>query len=212
MYAGRQQTSRLWRQYLFNMASLKDLKENIRQLREAVIAKLPDIAATVATTAKALAERNIKEHGFGAVYSTKRVPVWFLEGKELNASGTAFLKAKKKKDQAGTHQQDGVKYYPEDYGTNWMEFRAAQGLEINYVDASYTNKMWANMQVVQKENTESRAVAYLGGTNIEAQNKMNWNRDRYGEFIQKGLGEDSRNLLVEVVKTEINAIIEQHKL
>jgi hypothetical protein len=191
------------------MADIAALQERLKQIKEAVMAKLPDIAGVLAISAKALAERNIKENGFGANYSTNRIPVWFLEGKELNQSGLAFLQQKKKKDQQGTHQQDGIKYYPSDYGTNWREFRAAQGLPVANVDLSYTNMMWANMQPVQIEQRARIVRALLGGTNVETQNKMNWNRDRYGDFVQKGLRPEDRDTLQTVVTDEINSIIQQ---
>ena len=84
------------------MATIEDLRRNLRAMEREVLAALPDIATTLALSAKALAERNIKERGIGEGYSENLIPVWFLKGKELNASGRAYIagrqgKGKKKK-------------------------------------------------------------------------------------------------------------------
>lgn len=195
------------------------MKNRLQQLREAVEAKLPDIAVAMTLTAKALAERNIKEKGFGRVYSEHKVPAWFLHGKELNAQGTKFLadhgvqadgtqgdpkkKRRKKKGEPA----------PEPFSklTNWKEFRGAQGLQTSHVDLSYSNKMFANMQPmpVQVEGYVYRSA--LGATNVEAQNKMNWNRDRYGDFIGKALGPDEIKILADTALAEVTNVVDQFK-
>lgn len=192
------------------MAGLSELKKRMAEIREAVTNKLPDIAVAVAVSAKALAERRIKDAGFGRVYSENKIPSWFLEGKELNQSGAKWLEDKKRQDSKNTHTQDGVKYYPADYGVNWKGFRQAQGLQVEHVDLTYSGKMFANMQPVRIESPgEGRAVAYLGGTNTEAVNKMDWNRDRYGDFINEALTDEDRELLVKVVEDELLIILNE---
>lgn len=194
------------------MASTKDLKERLKQLSEAVRAKLPDIAVTLTLSAKALAERKIKDRGFGRTYSQVKVPAWFLDGKELNGTGAAWLQTKKKKDQKETHVQDGVTYRPADWGTNWGEFRAAQGLQVGHVDLTYTGMMWSNMQPIKIEERGDIVVAVLGATNDETRDKMNWNRDRYGDFIGKALDEADRKILTDVVIGEVVNILDQFAL
>lgn len=202
------------------MAGLPEFKERLRQIREAVEAKLPDIAVTLTLSAKALAERNIKEKGFGAMYSENKIPAWFLHGKELNASGTKFLenhgvnpqtgaqgagkkKRRKKKDDPDPGHFDTL--------TNWKEFRAAQGLQVDHVDGSYSNMMWSNMQPVKVEQRGPVVLAPLGATNTEAQNKMNWNRDRYGDFIGKALNDTDRETLTGVVVDEVVQVLDNFK-
>jgi hypothetical protein len=192
------------------MAGLEDLKKRIIQIREAITAKLPDIAIEVTLSAKALAERHIKDKGFGKGYSDNKIPSWFLDGKELNQSGATWLANKKIKDSRGTHTQDGVKYYPADYGVNWKMFRSAQGLQTEHVDLTYSGKMFANMQPVRVEQIgEGRFIAWLGATNTEAKDKMNWNRDRFGDFITKALTDDDRELLVQVVEEEVLKVLNE---
>jgi hypothetical protein len=202
------------------MANLSDLKERIKQIREAVEGKLPDIAVTLTLSAKALAERNIKDKGFAAMYSVNKIPAWFLHGKELNASGTKFLENHGVNPQTGA-QGEGKKKRRKKKGdpdpghfdttTNWKEFRAAQGLQTDHVDLSYSNKMWANMQPVKVEQRGAIILAPLGATNVEAQDKMNWNRERYGDFIGKGLTDKDRETLTDVVVGEVVAVLDQFK-
>lgn len=192
------------------MSDLQALKEHFRQLKTAVVSKLPEIAATVALSAKALSERKILDAGFGSLYSENRIPAWYLVGKELNAAGPAYLKKKQKKDELETHTQNGVKFYPADYGVNWKEFRNAQGLPTEHVDLHYTGKMFANMQVVKTQaNSDGTVVqAFLGATNVEDQLKMDYNRQRYGDFVRKGIStEDDKNLQI-VAGAEIRKVLD----
>lgn len=175
------------------MPDFRDIKKRFDEIREAVKAQLPTIATQLTLSAKALAERRIKDQGFGEMYSINKIPAWFLHGKELNKGGSTFLEGLSKK---------GIKL------TNWGEFRAAQGLPTDHVDLSYTNKMWANMQ--PQEPTEENGIvsAPLAATNAEAQNKMNWNKERYGDFIGRALLPEDFGTLSEFVAGEIISILE----
>jgi hypothetical protein len=201
------------------MANIEEFKKLTQQLREAVIARLPEIAETLTLSAKALAERQIKDKGFAAIYSQTKVPAFFLFGKELNNKGKKFLedrgvnvdgsqgKAKKKRRKKKEDADPGTF----ETKTNWAEFRQAQGLQAQFVDLSYSNKMWANMQPVRTEETPTGVVCFLGATNKEAQEKMNYNRDRYGDFISKGLTEEHGKILGEVVINAIEDVINSVK-
>lgn len=202
------------------MPDINALKEKLKQIEEAVLQKAPEIAITLTLSAKALAERNIKDKGFGYKYSQNKIPAWFLHGKELNQKGTKFLQdrgvdagtgaqgePKKKRRKKGETAEPGQF----DKTTNWAEFRSAQGLQNAFVDLSYSNKMFANMQPIRVEQKGDLYLAPLGATNTEAQDKMNWNRDRYGDFIGKALTEEDRNTLTDVVVGEVVAIIDSFR-
>ena len=178
--------------------------------------------ATILTlSGKALAERNIKDKGFGALYSTNLYPAFFLFGKQLNARGSKFLEdrgvqldgsqgeATKKK---GTkRKKKGDVITKEDQLTNWAEFRQAQGLQIEHVDLTYSGKMWAGMAPLEPVITGNKVIAPLGGNNKQAQDEMNYNRDRYGDFIGKALTPDNMRTLNDVVKREFLDVLMQHK-
>lgn len=199
------------------MPDLNALKEKLNQIRQALEQKLPDIAVTLTISAKALAERNIKEAGFGAKYSQNKIPAWFLTGKELNQKGTKFLQDRGVNTETGEQGEPKKKRRKKgetadpghfDKMTNWGEFRAAQGLQTAHVDLSYSNKMFANMQPVRVEQKGHVYLAPLGATNTEAQDKMNWNRDRYGDFIGRALKDEDRDTLATVVMDEVVAVID----
>jgi hypothetical protein len=71
--------------------------------------------------------------------------------------------------------------------------------------------MWANMQPVRVEQKGDLYLAPLGATNTEARDKMNWNRDRYGDFVGKALTEEDRTTLANVVMDEVAAVIDQFR-
>lgn len=166
---------------------LQKLREDLRAMETRVREALPDIAIIITLSAKAISERHIKDQGFGVMYSTSKVPAWFLKGKERNAVGEKFIESKIK---AGEE-------------TNWQELRAAQGLQTGFVDLSYENEMWRNMQPAPPEVNGDVVTAPLAATNREAQNKMNWNRDRYGDFIGKSLTQEDYKNLGDIVITEL---------
>lgn len=197
------------------MATLKDLNTQLERMKEAITQELPGIVTTVVVTAKALAEREIKENGFGATYSRGKYPAFFLYGKQLNQKGESFLKAhgvntegkQTDKVQKGKKDTKRALTYAERL-TNWAEFREAQGLQVEHVDLSYSNKMFANMGPGEPEISGTKVTVLLGATNQEAQKKMNYNFIRYGNFIQKALiSEKQQQLLREVMRREILTIL-----
>lgn len=199
---------------------MDEFKKRLKLMEDEIKKRLPEVATVLALSAKAIAERRIKDKGFAVIYSSNKIPAWFLHGKELNQRGTKFLEnhgvdaagkqgeAKKKRRKSKGDPDPG--YY--DTTTNWKEFRTAQGLQSAFVDLSYSNKMWANMAPVNVEERGNIVRALLGATNTEAQNKMNWNRIRYGDFIMKGLIETDRPILTDVVGNELVKILDQFKI
>ena len=176
------------------MSDLKELIVKFKALRDALPEVMPAVATSVSLSAKAIAERTIKDKGFGELYSAVDVPAWFLEGKQLNNSGKNFLDNINESD------------YP---FTNWGELRKAQGLQNSHVDLTYSGKMWAGMFPQDVEVTGVRYIAPLGNNNKEGQNKMNWNFDRYGDFVGRTLTGDNLDLLYNVAFDELVRLIDE---
>jgi hypothetical protein len=164
-------------------ARLKALKANMQNAFE-------DIATEMANSGKSLAERAIISRGLpGEKYSTADVPAFWLMDKALNAKGRKFLKSQ---------AQDG---------TNWGELRAAQGLPNDKVDLYYSGEMWKNIAVVRIERKDGKVLAILGGKIEASQNKLDWNRDRYGEFILENIRAADRKFIKKVAEDKIAQII-----
>lgn len=171
---------------------ISELIAILKQFRDELPQVLPAVATSVSMTGKALAERTIKDKGFGADYSTKTVPAWFFKGKELNAKGRAFI------------YEQSLDEIP----TNWKEIREVQGLQTKYVDLTYSGKMWAGMFPQEVEVNLFMYIAPLGNNTVEGQNKMNWNYARYGDYIGDVLKGDNFDLMQQVGYDEFIRIMD----
>lgn len=175
------------------MESSEDLRNKIIQLKENIATILGPAATTVTLTGKALAERTIKQRGFGAQYQETAVPAWFNKGKGLNK------KAEKRIQDENDNEEGGW--------LSWKEIRKEAGLQTDYVDLSYSNEMWRGMAPQQPYLENNMLIAPLAHNNTEGQNKMDWNRDRYGNFIQKVLEGENEELMAQVGVEESTKII-----
>lgn len=181
------------------MPTFEELIKQMKAVREALPEVLKDTATSVSLSAKAIAERTIKEAGFGQTYSSNEYPVWFLKGKELNKRGTAFIYSVEREAQK-------LDIEPE---ANWAQFRGSQGLQNGFVDLTYSGKMWSGMFPGEVEVEGFRYIAPLGHTNKEGQKTMNYNYERYGDFIGSTLTGDNLDALYQIAVDEIYRLIDE---
>lgn len=211
------------------MATLDDLRQRLRTMQETFMVKLEELAEQAALAAKALAERNILEKGVGEPYSTKLVPVFFLEGKEINQGGTTFLMTKKKpaeerkkirqanKVEKAAAKQAGRKpslldVPPRDDDAelvNWKGLREAEGLQTSVKDLHHSGRMFSSMGVAEVTREGKIIWAYLGSLDIEGQQKMNWNYAHYGDFIDKALGAEGQKIIGDFIEKGVNSIFSE---
>jgi hypothetical protein len=184
------------------MADIQELANKIRAIREAIKTALPDLAIQNTINAKAIIERNIREVGFGAKYSGNKIPAWFFEGKEKSKSGEAFIESVKKKD---AKAKEG-----EEQGMTWAELRRAEGLPTDHVDLSFTNKMWSGLTPLKPYYENGVLYVPLGGTTQETVDKLNYNRDRYGDFMGKVITERELQALRNATLRSIDTIIREN--
>jgi len=175
------------------MEDINALVNKLKGFRDKLPEVLPTLATTVSLTGKALAERVIKDQGFGKTYSENKLPINYFWGKFLNNRGLAYLQSNKV-------AQDG---------TTWGDFRKAQGLQDRYVDLTYSGKMWAGMFPQEVEINLFSYVAPLGNNTIEGQKKMNWNRERYGDFIGAVLVGDNLEIMKRTAYDELVRIMDR---
>ena len=173
------------------MPTLRDLINNLKAIEKELPEILRQSATVMAHDGKALAERIIIDKGFGESYSTNEIPSYWLYGKELNASGKTYL--------------DNL----EGEGTNWGEFRKAQGRQNGHVDLNYSTRMWKGMRPDEVQQNGNIFICFMGHNDNEGRNKMNWNFDRYGDFIGKALiGQE--DVLFEIAEENIFKLLEKY--
>lgn len=192
------------------MADINELRQRLENVRQEVLNQLPDIAVSNTIVAKALVERNIREIGFGAKYSGNKLPAWFFLGKEKSNSGKAFIEKKKKEDESKATTKNGVTTYAEDAGMTWSDLRKAEGLPTDHVDLGFTNKMWAGLTPAAPYYANGVLMCPLAGNSAEVVDKLNWNRDRYGDFFGKVIGEKEIAALTAAAMGKINVILKEN--
>lgn len=85
--------------------------------------------------------------------------------------------------------------------------RAEIGLETDWVTLAFTNVMWSGMIPTQVQREGSKYYSGLTHTNEEGLNKMKWNFDRYGNFIDKAMTlNDNEAKIHEMIGFELNRI------
>lgn len=161
------------------MKSLNDLKQSLIKARDAVPALLFESAKEYALNIKASAETKIRKDGIGNYSDVKVNPGLFI-GKELNSAGSSFIDSLIEK---GKKDEEGHVTIEEEHWITWGDFREAQGLQSSHVDLSYSNEMWRGMLPVPVLQKGDEYISRLAHTNDEGQSKMNWNYNRYGDFI-----------------------------
>lgn len=188
---------------------MPDISELLRQIKKAkadLKNALPELAVLNAIDGKALAERNIREVGFGAKYSNNRVPAWYFTGQQLNKAGEAYLIKKAKYDEKNAKMVDGEKVYAPDAGVTWGEFRQAQGLQADHVDLGYTNKMWAGLIPEAPYYEGGKIVCQLAGNSVEVINKLSFNFQHYGDFFAKVFGPKEIEILTAALVERVRVI------
>ena len=90
--------------------------------------------------------------------------------------------------------------------TSYKSYREKKGHQTEFVDLTLSAKMWNGMQVSDPQHKGHVYYCLLENNTQEGANKMNWNYERYGDFIGKAL-KDERDVLTEVaIETIYNYI------
>lgn len=95
----------------------------------------------------------------------------------------------------------------EKYSETYAELRESRGMQTGHVDLTFTTRMWEGMRPDDPINEGSKYFCYLGHNDQEGRNKMNWNFERYGDFIGRAL-EGQEDVLIEVAIDEVGRLIE----
>lgn len=98
----------------------------------------------------------------------------------------------------------GEIYQSEDY----MDYRAEMGHQTEFVDLILSAKMWNGMQPSEVQVEGWKYFCTVSNNTTEGVNKMNWNYERYGDFIGKALEDEVDTLREIAVETIFNYIDE----
>lgn len=189
------------------MPDISELLTHIRQAKADLKNALPELATMNALNGKALAERKIREVGFGAKYSNNRVPAWYFIGEHKSKAGEDYILKKQAYDEKNAKIVDGEKVYADDAGVTWAELRQAEGLQSDHVDLGFTNKMWAGLLPEAPYYEGGKIVCQLAGATVEVINKLSWNFQHYGDFFSKVLTETEINIMALALAEKVKEIL-----
>ena len=127
----------------------------------------PLTAEKMAVTGISLVVERLQSKGVaGASYSKRRIPLKWLEGKQLNAKGQQYIDDQREAEQGG----------------NWGEWRIEQGLQAAVVDLTYSGRMLGSWLVLNVNTAGAgRFVARTGSSDKEGDDKMYYQLERYGD-------------------------------
>lgn len=128
------------------------------------------VVEQMALTGQSLIQDRIQSKGVtGAKYSDTKVPLFFVSGKNLNKKGEKFTDKQKG---AGKDGKDGF--------VSYKDVRHANGLQTEFVDLTFSGRMFGGTRLLSTENEGNEFTANVGGTDQEVDNKLGWNVERYG--------------------------------
>lgn len=172
--------------------SVDQFLANLKKLAADIKKNGIKIAETMAITGKSLVQERIQKEGFGAEYSKRYIPAWWLRGKERNAGGRRYLEENNLDDDL----------------VNWSEFRQAQGLQNDFVDLTYSGRMFGGMRVIERKEKGTTYMVNIGGSDQEVDKKLGWNTERYGDFMQPNESEQAE--VDQIVELEFDKLIKKY--
>jgi hypothetical protein len=176
--------------------NLDEFIRRMNQLKSEIEKQAGPIMERTAISAKGLIERRIIEKGIGKYSEKKSAPAFYFYGKGNDKTKEAnFIKEKSKR----------VNKKPQ--YTNWKEFRESQGLQTNHVDLSFSRRMWNNVKVTNLTKQGLRFIATLSNDQPEEEKKMEWNTDRYGEFLKTN--DQEEQILANALNGELQRAIDR---
>ncbi len=89
----------------------------------------------------------------------------------------------------------------------YKQLRQLNGLQANYVDLTFSGRMFQNIKLLEPRNNGSKFVAYIGGGNQETKNKMKGMNARFGAFLDPD--KKDVEILTTIQTNRINEIIKR---
>lgn len=90
----------------------------------------------------------------------------------------------------------------------YQEFREIQGRPGDHVNLSLTGQMWLGTGIRSRGRNQYTWIVVIGGINQEAQQKLQWNYDKYGSFLD--LRPHEEELISRVFQEKLQAIWDKY--
>lgn len=174
------------------------LIERLKALRNGLIEDATSVIQSMALTHKAVVVRRLQSEGIpGASYSEKGVPAYLVEKSSYARLNSGFDRMIKRKKKSGEP-------------VSWKDVRAANGLQTNHVDYTFSGRTLQNLTIVDTVVNGPLVTAYLGANEPESASKLSYGFARYGNFLAPN--EEEKVLLLDQVKEQMNERIKVYKL
>ncbi len=173
--------------------------QQIDDIITAFDAEMMKLSEEIATNAIALIRRRIQKEGIGETYSPKTIDAkLYMYGLDrLDTEKTKnFVRSKAKLED------------PDDRQINWADIRRAHGNQTQFVDLTFTGRMFQNIGIVATEKNGTIYTTIIAGMTQEARDKLKWNTENYGEFFKTNSAENK--MLNEIIGNRINDFIKTH--
>jgi len=108
-------------------------------------------------------------------YSIKDVPFWFYFGKETNRNNKAAVQEL---------------YNKHGYWASYKDWRDVNNLPTNFINFSFTNRMWNSLVPVVLVNNTNRTVVGIQAKTTKEEDKLKFQNARFGDILALSKSEE----------------------
>lgn len=142
---------------------------------KSLIGELPEIAERICIAQA--------QNGLTIVKNRSIADGIFVDSQEGNFAEYSKNKMSTSKFKGKERNQAGAKYISDNPLGTWHEFRKAQGLQSEKVNASYTNRTWTSLAITQTVRTQNGVLVVVSTTDPEVKQRLFELSQRYGNFL-----------------------------
>jgi hypothetical protein len=93
------------------------------------------------------------------------------------------------------------------YSESYKKIRNKKGLQTKHVDLTNSGQMWRATRVVKSEQVGKRYEVSVAGGDSTAQNKLNYNSERYGDVLRTSNEEELK--MSQVIDDRLSELIKE---
>ncbi|AVR47256.1 hypothetical protein C7S20_19470 [Christiangramia fulva] len=171
----------------------EEFRNNLDRAIDKTAEEMKEVMQVAAVSAKNILKTRIQNKGLNRQYSRNPLPIFFFNGRALNAGGRALLQKKKKLGE----------------GISYEEWRKAQGLPVDKVNLTYTGKMFGGWNQPGSERKGLVIRGFVGGINKEVRDKLKWNKSRFPDF-DKPTPEEKKFIKENLVAPRLKELLQKN--